>query len=107
MSDNQFSSITPKLDEVIDTALDRLTSFDEESEDYSKTLTQVERLAKVRISLTPAPPAPEEKKKRDRSWIEPWIPAIASLAGIAAVGILEIKGHSMASKASAFIPKMK
>lgn len=106
MSDNPTSVIIPHLDGVLETAFDRLGSFDEESEDYSKVVTQVERLAKIRVSLTPAPPAPEEKK-RDRSRIEPWIPAIASIAGIIVVGVMEAKGHAMASKGAAFITKMK
>lgn len=107
MSDTTAVFYETKLSEAFGNAIDRLGSFEEETEDYSKTLTQVERLCKITKSLQPELPAPVEEKKRDRSRIEPWIPVIGSLAGILVVGIMEITGHSMASKAAGFINKIK
>lgn len=106
----QDNEIESKVDELIGRAADRLESFDEETEEYAKTLDKFEKLHKLRKTLAPepAPVVIEEKPvDKDRVRFKDFIPLIGSLGGIAIIVVFESFGHTLTSKATAFVSKSR
>ena len=104
----QDNEIESKVDELIERAANHLESFDEDSDEYAKTLDKFERLHKIRKSVAPEPtPVVIEEKPvdKDRVRFKDFIPLIGSLGGIAIIVVFESFGHTLTSKATAFVSK--
>lgn len=99
---------TAKLEELIYRAAEHLEGQEEETEDYSKTLEKYERLNKIKKMMTPEPtPVPEVVVDKDRVRLKDFLPVIGSVGGIIIIVVFEAFGHTLTSKATAFVTKTK
>lgn len=97
-----------KLDDIISDAAKALISEDERSDTYGTVLERTEKLYKLRKAVTPEPdPVPEVVVDKDRVRFKDFIPVIGSLGGILVIVAFEAFGHTLTSKATAFVQKNK
>lgn len=97
-----------KLDAVISDAAEALKVEDERTDIYETVLGRVERLYKLRKAITPEPPqVPEVAVDKDRVRFKDFIPVIGSIGGILIIVVFEAYGHTLTSKANAFVQKSK
>lgn len=107
MSTNDLDN-NAKLEELIRRAAERLEGQDEETEEYSTTLNRYERLNKIKKSVILEPATVQEVTvDKDRVRFKDFIPVIGSLGGIAIIVVFEAFGHTLTSKATAFVSKTK
>lgn len=84
------------LDEIIENLEDALKSADEESDTYTKMVSNLESLYKLR-----------NHPKRNQTDLKDWIPVIGSVSGIAVIVLFEAFGHTLTSKSMNFVSKLK
>jgi hypothetical protein len=97
-----------KLDAVISDAAEALKVEDERTDIYETVLGRVERLYKLRKAITPEPPQVQEVVvDKDRVRFKDFIPVIGSVGGILVIVAFEAFGHTLTSKATAFVQKSK
>lgn len=109
MSTDNYEIIAT-LDDVILRDTKSLGDHDVNSPEYEKNLKAVERLHKIRHDALPDPTTVEDAKqaaKKDRVRFKDFIPMISSIGGIALIVVFEAFGHTMTSKATAFVSKSK
>lgn len=97
-----------EVDELITKASNSLKSLDVTSPDFAAPLKNFSELHKIRLAATPEPePVPEPVVDKDRVRFKDFIPVIASLGGILVIVTFEAFGHTIGSKATAFVSKGK
>ena len=97
-----------KLEKIIDAVADRLEKTDVLSDDYSNILDKYDRLNKINKNNRPEPiPVPEVVVDKDRVRLKDLLPIVGSLGGIAIIVVFEAFGHTLTSKATAFVSKPK
>ena len=98
-----------KLDTAISKNLDILIDDEDERSDmYGTVLERTEKLHKMRKALTPEPEqVPEPVVDKDRVRFKDFIPVIGSVGGILVIVAFEAFGHTLTSKATAFVQKSK
>lgn len=96
MLSKKANPTNPKLDEIILNLEDALIGEDETSDTYTKMVSNLETLYKLRSGHKPS-----------KTELKDWIPAMGSLGGILAIIIFESFGHTMTSKAIGFVGKLK
>lgn len=108
MSTTDIDNLT-KLDDAISKNLDILIDDEDERSDmYGTVLERTEKLSKIRKSITPEPETvPEPIVDKDRVRFKDLLPVIGSLGGIAIIVVFEAFGHTLTSKATAFVSKSK
>ena len=105
---------------TLDTAIKRVTEeLEAHPVDYvndprvighKETVKQLQSLHQIRKDALPDPTAVLETKsasKKDRVKFKDFIPAIASIGGILVIVTFEAFGHTLTSKATAFVSKSK
>ena len=99
---------------TLDTAIKRVTEELEahpvDSAEHKETVKQLQSLHQIRKDALPDPTAVLETKsasKKDRVKFKDFIPAIASIGGILVIVTFEAFGHTLTSKATAFVSKSK
>lgn len=97
-----------KLEKIIDIVADRLETTDVLSDDYTTILDKYDRLNKIKKATAPEPiPVPEVVVDKDRVRLKDLLPLVGSLGGIAIIVVFEAFGHTLTSKATAFVSKPK
>lgn len=106
MSTTDIDANLNKLDQAISDGLDFLITEDDPSSDsYGTILERTSKLSKIRKEMLPesTPETPDKDKLR----IKDFIPVIGSLGGILVIVVFEAFGHTLTSKATAFVSKSK
>lgn len=110
MSDNTPQDILATLDEAIVRDTKLLADTLPGTEEHKQIMESLERLHLIRHDIVPDPTKVLESKandKKDRLKFKDFLPMIGSLAGIGTIVIFEAFGHTLTSKATAFVSKGK
>lgn len=86
----------PRLDKAIEELENAIVGGDPETEKYTKMVTSLETLYKLRNGHKPS-----------KTELKDWIPVIGSLGGILVIVIFEAYGHTLTSKGLSFTSKLK
>ena len=87
---------TTRLDKAIEELENAIISGDPETEKYTKMVSSLESLYKLRSGEKPS-----------KTELKDWIPLIGSTVGILVIAVFEAHGHTIVSKGLGFIPKPK
>lgn len=98
-----------KLDDAISKNLDILIDDEDERSDmYGTILERTDKLTKMRKIIAPEPEKePEPVIDKDRVRFKDLLPVIGSVGGILVIVVFEAFGHTLTSKATAFVQKSK
>lgn len=110
MSTTDPYEIVASLDDAIERVTKELGDHDVASVEHKETVKQLQSLHQIRKDALPDPTAVLETKtasKKDRVKFKDFIPVIGSLGGIAIIVVFEAFGHTLTSKATAFVSKSK
>lgn len=108
MSTHDIDPNITKLDKVISDAIDELENEDVRSDQFGTMLDRTTKVHKIRTALAAEEPEKViEQPDKDRVRFKDVLPIIGSLGGIAIIVIFEAFGHTLTSKATAFVSKSK
>lgn len=110
MSNETPEDIIATLDEAIVRDTKLLTDHQPGTPEHKQIMESLERLHLIRHELVPDPTKVLEVQtsdKKDRLKFKDFLPMITSLAGIGTIVVFEAFGHTLTSKAAAFVSKGK
>lgn len=110
MSTTDPYEIIASLDTAIERVTEELGAHPVDSAEHKETVKQLQSLHQIRKDALPDPTTVLETKsasKKDRVKFKDFIPAIASIGGILVIVTFEAFGHTLTSKATAFVSKSK
>lgn len=86
----------PQLDTIIENLESALVGEDENSDNYTKMVSNLETLYKLRSGQKPS-----------KTELKDWIPVMGTVGSILLIITFESFGHTMTSKAVGFVGKLK
>lgn len=93
---NPFAKNQTELEKAIELAHQKLATETPGTKEYNNVVESIVMLYKIK-----------DPKSETRVQFRDWIPVVGTISAVLVIVAFEAAGHTMTSKASAFVPKLK